>query len=450
MKKGKKMRNKKQFLFLVAVFLAFFVSYSFNFWGVSTDSFYTYERSPEGLVIGKMARSQQEGIFAYGGLTGRNRVVLENGNAEEEAQMTHSAQHDFYLTKKKLPPKYDLYKSQSGGQAILYSVVQEIVPGDNPFKLKVVRGLNAALTALCFMLLIGWIYRNVGFITAAITFLLLLLSPWVNNYGHNLWWSFWSFYIPFLTMLLLLERMNKHPQKFSFCKIGIAISVAVFAKCFFTGFEYITSTLLAVFSPVLYYCIVGDKKMGDFILFSFKVGVCMVLGVLAEMFVLVLQISSLNGSLSEGVEHIIHSYTKRTNLDVDGATENLIGEGYFDILRHYLGGDAFELGFLSNNHQFGFGILLGIICVFAFLVYLKSRKKAEEDKRTNTALLATTAFSLLGPFSWLILFKQHAASHPHIDFIVWYIPFLLYGFMVIGKGIDILLPIKNKIGKNKY
>ena len=155
------MRNKKQLLFLVVVFLALFLSYSFNFWSVSTDMFYTYERSPEGLVIGKMARSQQEGIFAYGGLTGRNRVVLENGNAEEEAQMTHSAQHDFYLTKKKLPPKYDLYKSQSGGQAILYSVVQEIVPGDNPFKLKVVRGLNAALTALCFMLLIGWVYRNV-------------------------------------------------------------------------------------------------------------------------------------------------------------------------------------------------------------------------------------------------------------------------------------------------
>lgn len=432
--KIKKIEDKRQFFLLSLTFITLFLSYSVNLWHISADSFHTFERSPEGLVIGKMARSQRDGIFAYGGLTGINKVSLAWGDYADMYRASLAAQHDFYLTQKELPDEYIAYKSQPGGQSILYSSMQNIIPGDNYFKLKIIRGINAALTAICFTLFIGWVYRNCGFGSSVVTALLVLLSPWLNNFGHNLWWSFWNFYIPFLTMLLLLERNHKKPGCYSDLKILMALFAAMFAKCFFSGYEYITTVLLSAICPFVYYTIIENENFLYFIRISIKAGLSMVLGVVVSMLFLVIQIGSLNGSVNEGVQHIIQSYTKRSTITEVAVSENIIGTSFTDIFSAYFEGNAFGLGFLPDSFRCGFGLLVVIICLFAAFIYLTGRNK--DSGRANIALLSTTLFSLLCPLSWFIIFKQHAASHPHIDYIVWYIPFLVYGFAVIGQGCE--------------
>jgi hypothetical protein len=48
------------------------------------------------------------------------------------------------------------------------------------------------------------------------------------------------------------------------------------------------------------------------------------------------------------------------------------------------------------------------------------------------ALLAATWFSLLAPLSWFVLFKAHSYIHTQINFILWQMPFTIFGFAFCG------------------
>lgn len=440
--KPQKPKDIKQAIFLCIAFLILFSSYSVNIWKVSDENmFLFFERQPEGLVVGRIAKAAHDGIFSYGGLTGLNYTEylktdsLGISTMSEEYSRNLSIQHDLYLTNSPLPNKFVAYKSQTGGQAILYSAIQKISPFDNLGNLRLFKGLNAALAALCFVLFIGWVYRNYGGISSIITLFLLLISPWINNFAHNLWWALWSFYIPFITMLLLFEKKHNFKDKMSNNKILIYLFLAVFAKCFFTGFEFITSTLIAAMCPIVYYYILEQKNFRSFIGFAFKGGTTMVMAVLAEMFVLIMQIRSLEGSFSDGINHILLSYTKRATYGIIKQSET-----YGEILQKYFQGNVFDLGFLPQTEfKFYFGVFFLIICLFGVAIYFISKKLNQVYKIKNLALISATLFSVLSPLSWFIIFKQHASEHPHMDYIVWYIPTLLFGFIVIGQGISLII-----------
>lgn len=409
--------NNKETILLIVFFVLFTLSYTTNIFQISnSDLFHGFERQPEGLVVGRLARSAQDGVFSYGGLTGVNY----NSNSERTADQYAAdlaAQHNLYLTNSILPDSYQAYKSQSGGQGIVFGLIQKLSPLSPAQNLMLFRGLNALLIAFVFCLIAWWVQRNFSFTATLITLLLIFFSPWINVFSHNLWWVLWSFYLPFLAMLLVLAYKEKYPGKVSEVKVLLWVFLAVFIKCFFTGFEFITTTLAAAICPIVFYCYQRKGSFLQFIIFSVKASVAMILGVLAQMLVLITQIKFLDGSFSDGINHIIVSFTKRSAIE---------SVSQFSVLKMYLQDDAFPLGFLPNSIHFYFGVLVAIVLLISLYLYIKS------DERKVRALSLTCLFSILAPLSWLIVFKQHAFEHPHMDYIIWYMPFLLYGFVVIG------------------
>lgn len=433
--KIKDLKTNKKAIFLCIAFVFLFLSYSVNLWRISpADLFHGFEKAPEGLVVGRLIKADHDGVLSGGGFTGITYNTDSLGNEEDAVNKYRVRQHDIYLTDKPLPEKFFSYKSQSGGQAIVYSCIQQISPLTNSANMQLFRVINSLLTALCFVLFLAWCYRNFGFISSLVTFILLLLSPWLNVFAHNLWWSLWSFYLPFLTVLLLLDK--KHRQhNVSDTVIYILLFVAVFIKCFFSGFEFITSTLLAIICPVVFYSYLERKSFASFLVRSVKVGLCAVAAVVAEMFVLTLQIRALEGSFAAGWQHIIASYTKRTNNPV--ADDNVASLGYPEVLQKYFSGNAFETSFFPHLIV-GFGILVLVILVFGIVTSFFASRLPERKKKYSVSLIVTTVFSILCPLSWFIIFKQHATVHPHLDYIVWYMPFLLFGYLLIGHCISIV------------
>lgn len=421
----------KQSILLGIFFILFVVSYTTNLLRITeSDRFHGFERQPEGLVVGRLVRASQDGVFSYGGLTGINYDTRTERSTEQYA-MDLAGQHDLYLTGGKVPEGFQAYKSQSGGQGIVLALIQKILPLDGAKKLMIFRGINALLVALIFVLFGGWVYRNIGKVASLITLLLILLSSWLNMYGHNLWWVLWNFYLPFTTMLLLLEKKHKSPEKIGNWKVFGWLFVAVFLKCFFTGFEFITSTLVAAICPIVYYFYIEQKSFVQFIIFSIKASATMLMAVIAQMVMLIVQIKYVDGTLTDGIEHIVHSFTKRTEaMDVS----------YLEIMKMYFSNDIFSLGFLSNTIQFYFGSFIIILVAVGIFIY-----KGESKERTTNALILTTAFSILAPLSWFIVFKQHAFEHPHMDYIVWYMPFMLYGFSLIGAAFERLVRGRKKM-----
>ena len=55
-----------------------------------------------------------------------------------------------------------------------------------------------------------------------------------------------------------------------------------------------------------------------------------------------------------------------------------------------------------------------------------------ERQQQDIALILTTWFSILAPLSWFVIFKAHSYIHTHMSFLLWQMPFTLFGFAVFG------------------
>lgn len=432
-------RITKQKVFLIICFVVFLLGFYSNFWGAArSEAFGGFDEYSECLAIGKIARSDKEGVFSHGALPGVNydaSVVPANSDIWFE---TYLLQRPEYIANT-VPESYDTYKSQTGGQLILYSIVQKILPFDNSIRLQIFHFINAILSALCFTLLLGWVHRNFGLLTAVVVLLLITMSSWITFFGNSLWWGLWSSYIPFITMLLVLEYNHK-TKKLTSKKILLYLFLSVFAKCVFNGYEFISTALVSAMCPIIYYSFLEKQKLSSFLSFFIKASFTAIVAVITQMIILVTQIRIVMGSFSAGIDYIITSYTRRSF----SADDNFAHYPYSFIFKKYLKGNTFQWDFLSyDSFPFYFAYTIVIMLVLGGVIYYLSRNLNEYYKRLCQALLLTTAISSLAPLSWFVVFKQHSANHFHLDYIVWYMPFMLFGFLIIGEGISSIL---NKSG----
>ncbi|MDR3272305.1 MAG: hypothetical protein LBT29_02315 [Flavobacteriaceae bacterium] len=428
--------NTKNHLLLLLLFFAFSASFYCFFW-----SEYTYfDDGSESLVIGRLLESEKTGILSYGGFTGRlvpddSPAFLESNNSINQYQL-------FLNDKKSFSDyRYITYNSQSGGQALLYSSIDKISPFSNEINLNIFRGINAILSAFVFLLFLSWCSRNYSFFNTFLTGLLLFLSPWIATFAHNLWWALWAFYLPFLCMLLLLER--RHSGKaVSQNKIFLLLYASMFFKCIFNGMEYITTTLTAVFVPIVYYFVLEKKSFKDFFVFSLKAGMISILAVFSEILIIILQLKVLKGTFKAGLDHIIISYNKRTSdVVINDWTSSISNNEYIQLIIKYLAGDAFSWS--EQKIRFCYIIFLVFLSSIV-LLFLKNKKR-----ETYKPLVFSTIFSVFTALSWILIFKQHSFIHTHLNFIVWYMPFLLFGFLSISVCISTLGEKILTIFKNK-
>lgn len=438
-----RIEKTQETIFLIIAFTILTLGFSCNFFHVSPNKkFGHFDDYSESLSMGRISRGAQDGIFSYGALPGVNYNKDDYPENSDILTLTYSLQEAYYINDN-MPADFDVYYSQTGGHLTLFSIINKVLPFHNSINFHILHTINAILSALCFVLILGWAYRNFGLVSASVMLLLITLSPWLTYYGYSLWWGLWCMYIPFVVTLLVLERNYKH--KMSTTRIIFYIALSVFVKCVFNGFEIITTSLVAIICPIVFYYYLEKKKFIDFILFSAKVTFFSILAVVLEMLLLIVQVRCVKGTFWAGIEHIIISYQVRTQIAGDSIFAYY--NSYPNLLRKYLKDNAFEWGFLPDGSKpFFFVFLFILMAIMGACVYFLSRGLTGLFRRRNTALLLTSAFSILAPMSWLIIFKQHSANHFHLDYIVWYVPFALYGFLVIGEFVSLLL---YRLGFNK-
>ena len=150
----------------------------------------------------------------------------------------------------------------------------------------------------------------------------------------------------------------------------------------------------------------------------------------------------------DGVEHVIWSFGKRTY----GEAEDFppvyaasLNAGTLSVVITYMNGIFFDLNnYLSQANSFVSNFLLKVryyylivlFVVMSALLFLRSNKGIlVEQRRHYTALIWTTWFSILAPLSWFVIFKAHSYIHTHMSFLLWQMPFTLFGFAVLGSTV---------------
>ncbi len=408
-----------------------------NFWNVADQNWFDdFQVSSESLVLGRLAASEREGTSFKAGLLGR--YFIEEGNLWLN-------QYDFYQNKEVVLEKetFRTYKSQIGGQGFIFSLLSSVSPFSNEINLKIFKFCSALLFAFILTLFLLWVYKKYGLFSAVITLFLFLISHWLTVFGRNLYWVVGVLYVPFIVMLFILSREStKKRIDLTLKKLAIIAFVLVLIKCLFSGFELITTSLIMFVMPFVYYAVLNKWKWKTFSLRLLSVTLGSLVAVFLYFFVLTYQLSLIRGSFAKGFEHIVYSFLKRTSGnsgDFSEAYQQSLESTVPMVLEKYWNGIAIDLNtYISTDWasliRIDFGELILIFIIFSLLSQLPKKISPSiwAKSKANSALIIVMWLSSAAALSWLVIFKGHSYIHTHTNFIVWYMPFCLFGFATIG------------------
>ena len=458
-------RVRKISIWGVSIGLLFF-GFLFNLWHVAEqDWFDTHQRDIESLIVGRMVKSRQDGIFSAGGLTGAGITTTIQQKWISPSQLNRH-QHLAYFNGLFFD-EYWPYELQPGGQGIIFSLLDRLIPLSPQIKLWSFYALTALLSSIALTAIIGWCYEEFGGWVAIFAIGSAVLSQWLTVFGRNLWWSLWAFYLPMIVVMYFLKR-HREPVNRQFIRFGILIFVSVFIKCFINGSEYITTTLVMMVTPCIYYAILDRWSRHQCLKWTLATICGSGVAIFLSLTLLLFQIDALKDSpgvghdyqsledwgddLLEGHDKTImvrslvfgkrmhregqsflevfpEVYAASLEAGTIGVVTTYVNGVFFNFNNYFSQGNTFVTNFLFKIRYY---YLIVFFIVMSILLFIRS---TAEQRQQNIALIWTTWFSILAPLSWYIIFKAHSYIHTHMNFLLWQMPFTFFGFAVFGAAV---------------
>ncbi len=391
----------------------------------------------ESFIVGRLVQSRQHGILSAGGLPGQGSP---NSRRISDPDQRRLFQYRAYLDNVRFR-FFHTYKSQIGGQGIFFSLLDRAIPLSPRVKLKLYYGVTTLLLVLCLTAITLWFYWELGLVPALFVLASLGIAQWLFLFGRDLWWSTWAFYLPMAVLMHLLRRSWSSLNHGNIV-LGTVVFLAVFTKCLFNGYEYITTALVMMVVPLVFY---GILDRWGLLKLNKRLAIAAVAAVLAVFFsfgILCFQIGSVSGGFIKGVQHIVFSFQKRTYgnaSDFPQVYRKGLEASVGKVVGIYLEG-----AFLTHKGPHRFIIryrdLVILFLAASAALFFLSKDLSERERQRNLALVLSTWFSLLAPLSWFVIFKAHSFVHTFMNFIVWQMPFTLFGFAILGVLVQNLAP----------
>ena len=390
-------------------------------WNVVEEEYYrVWQRTYERVVVARLAKSQQDGIFSAGGLLGL-------ANSPNGWNFDTALQYEIYNTGAKVED-YLPYKSHPGFQGALFSALDRITnfsPSQNIWGFRVIVSLLSALTVSLFAAVIA---VEFGWLAGILILAFSSFSEWMVLPGGNLYWNLWAFYLPFLAGIFLPANYVKGDNRCEL-KIYAVMFMATLAKVLFTGFEMITTTIVMATVPFVYHAIINKWRWKIFAARIFKLGVAMLLATLSGLLILSFQIAINDGSLKSSLRHISGTVERR----MIGEPDDYKGSNAA-IVWIYLNINAFNTKTAPSLWQRPYWQIVALFACFTLIFLARHRAsfRTNPASKKGLALTIVTWYSILAPLSWIIIFKPTAYIHIFLFPMAWQMPFTLLGFALCG------------------
>lgn len=444
------MQNFKHILFIISFFLLF-LSFQYNYFNIIPENqFQFFQKDSESLIVGRMVKSKEEGMLSYGALLGwchPAKELCDTSKWENEVppfirfggwgyDVKYHSNKFFYQFEAQedglSSSAYELYYSHPSAHAFTYSIIERLFRIDGYDSAFWMRCLNSFFSALIFSLLVIWTLETFGLVSSIVLFLCLLFSYWITQFGNNIYHMLGMLYLPFVCSLFFLKSHTGLSRK-TIIKHSLLIGSVMLAKCLFTGFEYITVAMTMAVVPMFFYFLLYRYSYKEIVRLFFSSVFSMAIAVVIVLTILVLQISAVKGGVVEGIEYIIWTFSRRTIGTGSGYDMGAIGQSLsvFKVIARYWQVPIFDLSnYIPLKINFNFCFSLLATCSLFTTFFLK--KMRVELRNKQQALILTLWFSFLAPLSWLVVFKNHCWIHLHMNPIIWWMPFLLFGAMFFG------------------
>ena len=394
------------------------------------------------MLIGRLVETRQNGLLSYSGLLG-----IGDGDSwldVREALVQH--QMDVYLNGGDFQ-KYASYDTEPAFFGSAYGLIDELTGFTPSQNLKLFHVLTSVLTAAAFSIFIVWVDLEFNIFAAVLTLFFVMTSEWLALFAGSIYWNLWAYYLPFLGVLFYFRRVSQN-QKYSTQKIFLLVYITVLITGLVRGFLFETTTLIMLTVPLFYYAVKDAWGWTTFIKRMLTVSVSALAGTFTAFGVLVLQIAFVEGSLGSAWAHIQDSLLKRSFANPDqfsGVMAESLKANWLDVLQIYFQGRALNLNGVLHTKINGFEISYGSIILFfavcTALFFIKEFlvERSFTKNKTALGLIFCTWASILAPLSWLVLFKAHSFIHTHTNFILWQMPFVLFGFCLCGFVLSTLI-----------
>jgi len=411
-------------LFIISV-LFIFLSFNFNlFHAVNPEKFPTYQSDSEALVIGRLVKSGNDGLFSSEARMGRYMGLDGDFNLNQTKLFIGEIEGGYY----------EEYNSQVGMQGILWSQVDiafRKIGVEPALRLAIYRGITSLLFALVLATIIVILYFDIGVEASCFLLFTIMLSKWQVYMGNNLYWMVFTMFMPMLVVFVAL-KLEEFGKRINIFLVSLLVMFFVFLKAAM-GYEFISTILISMLCPLIYFAVKNSwpKK----ILFSrcFLIGIFGLLGFVFAVLLHTYQLSLATGDVEKAVSVIKDRVLTRTYDD----PENYIGTPFYEsqkasafsvVLNEYLlRGGTFRL-------KIPYLFWLVVLVFITYKVY-KEKYLLPEYRKENliiNALIITTWVSILAPLSWFVLAKSHSYIHTDINIILWHLPFMIFSFALIG------------------
>ena len=436
------MERKKSILFFGVVWGVLFLSFFGNIFGVGLwrEWFDGFQRDSSAIVE-KTARCKEK--------SGYSGPLIVAKNEDYNSVMTTGG-CDASLLKP--------YASQYGLQA---RIITALAPNDSAklpvyFK-KVNVVLSAAMAALMALVTLR-VRKLFGLVAAAVFATLVAFSPWIVGYAQNMYWIEPLMFAPFAFAFLSYSYCKSSKKMWLFY---LGETILLFLKLL-GGYEYISTIAISVFVPIIFFELVNNKQK-VISLWRYAVMTCVVV-VVAFVGAYVTNFMALSDyyhssdtalkMINERASERGLSGIRKMRTHAVGNLKTLLPESYkfanrfinMEELAKDRGSTYQYLAINAGNYVLlpalslplsikgVFGeivqsILVWVLVGYLVLFYLKRRHPSFKYYRS---FLWSLHISLAGALSWLILMPGHALPHAHINGIVFYMPLLLFVYMIVG------------------
>jgi len=403
--------------------------------------FYDWRKLQEAMVIARIVESRSSGILSHGGLLGFGCTFQSDCN-----WITFDTNQEYNLYKENGKfQSYFPYTSHPGLQGLFFSFFEQTINFPPSLNLRIFHGLVSLFSALVLGLFIIWVIEELGIIAGLSLLVFITFSEWMTLFSGNIFWNIWAFYLPFIASnYYLMTAATK--RKYSQYILSIILAGTIFLKCLFTGFEYITTALVMPLLPFIFYAIRDTWKWKEYLIKMLHSSISLAAGTAAGLLVLIWQITQTQTSFSEATISIFQALSKRsfgnpTQYSYEAAS---LKANLLPVLIQYVKGRAILFRHTLPDKNIGVNIEISYLALFftfiiaSFILTIILNKNLFPETRTHGfAILFTTWISALAPLSWFVLFKAHSYIHTQMNFIIWQMPFTLYGFALCGYTIAI-------------
>ncbi len=388
--------SNKVILALLLLGLSCCIYWKNPFHRVAPEDFAQFEHSSEAYVVSRINLSRHQGVASEEFLLGRFEPLDRHVELDKDSPWV-KYQYSLISKDSIKDNKFFVYTSQIGFQGLLFSALDKVF--GHSLTIELFYGLNSLLLGLVVVFIFWQFSKEFNALVALGAVFPLFYSSWMTYFGRNLYWSLWSFYLPFVISYWMFSTS---PTWW-----GLLLLFASLCLRFASGFEYTSTVIIASLVPVLYFSLKQQRPWKAIIFRLIAVGSLGVLAFFCMLGLWYLQLEQYYSSSEEALKTMTFHIFKRTHA-LDAQTygiyaESLRANAVYVILLY------FKKGFLV------FPVFMGLS-----LYYLKKNQLWGKYR----ALIFTTLLSFLGPISWFVLGKGHSYIHTHINHILWYIVYV--------------------------